>query len=67
MDVVFTAVDFDNFAVDNKPLLLEYVTMNKAASELGKMAKGVPKHLSKAERKRRSLRLADARKKRWLK
>ena len=39
--------------------------MNKAASELGKLAKGIPKTLSEDERKRRSVRLAEARKKRW--
>jgi len=41
--------------------------MNKNASELGKLAKGVPKRLSKAEIKRRILRLAEARKTRWKK
>ena len=39
--------------------------MNKHASELGKLSKGVPKRLSKAEIRRRTLRLAEARKKRW--
>jgi hypothetical protein len=41
------------------------VTMNRAAQELGRMGKGKPKTLTDAERKRRSLRLAEARKKRW--
>ena len=39
--------------------------MNKAASELGKMAAGKPKDFSAAERDRRGERLAAARKKRW--
>jgi len=39
--------------------------MNKAAQELGRLAKGKPKTLSQAERKRRADRLAEARKKRW--
>lgn len=39
--------------------------MNKAAQQLGKMARGVQKTLTKAERKRRSKRLALARAKRW--
>jgi len=38
---------------------------NKAAQELGRLGKGKPKTLTKAERKRRTVRLADARKKRW--
>ena len=38
---------------------------NKAAQELGRLGKGKPKTLTKAERKRRAERLADARKKRW--
>ncbi len=40
--------------------------ISEIASRLGKLARGVPKHFSKAERKRRSLRLAEARKRRWL-
>jgi len=39
--------------------------VNKAAQELGRLGKGKPKTLSKAERKRRAERLAEARKKRW--
>ena len=39
--------------------------MNKAAQELGRLGKGKPKTLTKAERKRRAERLAGARKKRW--
>ena len=31
--------------------------MNKEAQALGKLAKGIPKNYSKAERKRRSLRM----------
>ena len=31
--------------------------MNKAASELGKLARGVPKDFSQAERQRRRLRM----------
>lgn len=41
--------------------------MNKAASALGKLAKGKPKNLSAAEIKRRTDRLTKARKKRWKK
>lgn len=41
--------------------------MNKAAQQLGHMAKGVPKKLTKAEINRRKQRLADARKLRWAK
>jgi hypothetical protein len=40
-------------------------SMNKAASQLGKLAKGVKKTLSKEEIARRTKRLAEARKKRW--
>jgi len=39
--------------------------MNKAAQALGKLAKGKPKTLTKAERKRRKESLAQAREKRW--
>ena len=39
--------------------------MNRAAQQLGRMAKGKRKTLSKAERKRRAERLAVARQKRW--
>jgi hypothetical protein len=39
--------------------------MNKAAQALGRMGKGKPKTLTKAERKRRAERLAKAREKRW--
>lgn len=39
--------------------------MNRAASQLGKMAAGKPKDFSPAERERRKQRLAAARKKRW--
>lgn len=39
--------------------------MNKAASQLGKLGRGIKKTLTAAERKRRSLRLAKARLKRW--
>jgi hypothetical protein len=39
--------------------------MNDAASALGRLAKGVPKKLSEAERKRRRRSLAEARKNRW--
>ena len=39
--------------------------MNKAASALGKLAKGKPKTLTKAEIEHRTKRLADARRKRW--
>jgi hypothetical protein len=35
------------------------------AALLGRLAKGKPKKLTKAERKRRSHALAEARKKRW--
>ena len=41
--------------------------MNRAASALGKMAKGVPKKITEAESKARALRVAEARKKRWVK
>ena len=40
--------------------------MNKAAQALGKLAKGKPKMLTKAERKRRAQSLAAARENRWL-
>ena len=39
--------------------------MNRAAQQLGRLAKGKAKTLSKAERKRRAERLAVARLKRW--
>lgn len=39
--------------------------MNKAASDLGKLAKGVKKTLSLAERKKRAARMRKAQKKRW--
>lgn len=39
--------------------------MNRAASQLGKLAKGKPKTLTKAERARRAKSLAVARAKRW--
>ena len=39
--------------------------MNTAAQQLGRLGKGKPKTLTKAERKRRAYRLAEARKKRW--
>lgn len=39
--------------------------MNKAASALGKMAKGAPKNLSAEEIERRTKQLSEARKKRW--
>jgi len=38
---------------------------NKAATALGKMAKGVPKNLSAEEIARRTEQLAKAREKRW--
>ena len=38
---------------------------NNAAQELGRLGKGKPKTLTKAERKRRAERLAKAREKRW--
>ena len=38
---------------------------NKAAQQLGRLGKGKPKTLTKAERKRRADRLAKAREKRW--
>lgn len=39
--------------------------MNKAAQQLGRMARGKKKNLSPQEIERRTKRLADARKKRW--
>jgi hypothetical protein len=39
--------------------------IQKAASLMGKLNKGVPKTLTDEERQRRSQRLAEARKKRW--
>lgn len=39
--------------------------MNRAAQQLGKLAKGKPKTLTSAERKRRAKSLALARAKRW--
>jgi hypothetical protein len=41
--------------------------MNKAAQQLGRLARGKPKRYSPAEIKKRTKRLAEARKKRWLK
>lgn len=38
---------------------------NKAASELGKLAKGIPKRISAHESNRRRLSLEQARKNRW--
>lgn len=43
------------------------MTISEAASLLGKLSKGKPKNYSKAERKRRAARLAEARKRRWAK
>ncbi len=40
-------------------------TMNRAAQQLGRLAKGKPKTLTKAERNRRAMSLAVARAKRW--
>jgi hypothetical protein len=42
------------------------VKKNKAAQALGRLGKGVPRKYSKAELRRRTKRLAEARKKRWL-
>lgn len=39
--------------------------MNRAAQQIGRLAKGVPKTLTKAERARRAKSLAVARAKRW--
>jgi hypothetical protein len=39
--------------------------MNRAAQQLGKLARGKEKHYSPAEIKKRTKRLAEARKKRW--
>jgi len=39
--------------------------VNRAAQQLGRLAKGVPKTLTKAERARRAKSLAVARAKRW--
>jgi hypothetical protein len=41
--------------------------MNKAAQQLGRLARGKQKTLTKAERARRRARLAEARKLRWAK
>jgi hypothetical protein len=41
------------------------ITARQAAAYLGHLTKGVAKTLTDEERKRRSLRLAEARKKRW--
>ena len=41
------------------------IFMNKSAQALGKLAKGKPKTLTEAERKRRAESLAAAREKRW--
>jgi hypothetical protein len=43
------------------------MTISEIASRLGKLAKGKPKNYTKAERKRRKARLAEARKQRWAK
>lgn len=40
-------------------------TMNRSAQQLGRLAKGKPKTLTKAERNRRAMSLAVARAKRW--
>ncbi len=37
-----------------------------AAAYLGSLARGKPKNITDADRKRRGLRLAEARKKRWV-
>lgn len=39
--------------------------MNRAAQQLGRLARGKPKYYSRAEIKKRTKRLAEARKKRW--
>jgi hypothetical protein len=41
--------------------------MNRAAQKLGRLARGKPKRYSSAEIARRKKRLAEARKKRWVK
>jgi len=41
------------------------MTPRRLAQLLGRLAKGKPKNYSKAERKRRAVRLAHARKFRW--
>jgi hypothetical protein len=60
------------FLLDNIRLSVKLLTsarqeppMNKAAQALGRLAKGVPKTFTKAERERRRLRLAAVRAKRW--
>lgn len=40
--------------------------MNEAASELGKLARGIPKNFSKAERKRRRKQMTELNRKRAL-
>ena len=50
---------------ENGRRLAQGQTMNRAAQQLGRMAKGKPKTLTKAERKRRAQSLAVARSKRW--
>jgi len=39
--------------------------ISKIASQLGKLARGKPKHLTESDRQRRRELLAEARKKRW--
>lgn len=46
-------------------LNLMHMSPSDMASLLGRLAKGKPKNITKAERKRRAARLAEARKKRW--
>ena len=41
------------------------ITASQAAAYLGRLSKGVPRTITDEDRKRRSLRLAEARKKRW--
>jgi hypothetical protein len=54
-----------NSLVESDKRICEICGMNKAASALGKLAKGIPKRFSQAEIERRKQRLALARAKRW--
>ena len=45
---------------------MKTMTISQMAAALGRKSKGVKKKLSKAELRRRTKRLAEARKRRWL-
>jgi hypothetical protein len=55
-----------NMTPDKKDKLEMAKMISKAASALGRLARGVPKTYTDEERERRRKRLAELRKKRWV-